>query len=105
MQNSETELVIRISTSESCPAKSADENNLIAGLKQCLRPGAVIALTYRNYVAITSVLWLSEPQEDNSFRAGVRLLGVSAAPQRELPGPPDAPGPLNHSPSLTLSSL
>ena len=109
MPNNQTELVIRISASDSVsrPKNQAEherENNLISELKQCLHPGAVILLTYRQYVAMTCIEWLSEPQEDASFQAGVRFLGVSLLPQRESLETPKAPAPPNAPPTLTLSA-
>jgi|SRR5271165_1643619 len=84
MSGMQTDLVIQISTSALAPGKSVanakktEESRLIEELRQCLQPGVEIALTFPSYKAITSILWLTELQLDHSFRAGVRLLGVSA---------------------------
>jgi hypothetical protein len=58
---------------------------LVTELRRCLRPGAEIALVFRGYMAITSILWLSGPRADSGVRAGVRLLGVSALPAGKHP--------------------
>jgi hypothetical protein len=84
MPGTNTDLVIQISTEElvsnaSC-AQKADEGNLAAELRRCLRPGVEIALVFERYMAITSILWLSGPLPDCSMRACVRLLRVSALP-------------------------
>jgi hypothetical protein len=84
MADTQTDLVIQISTSGLVPgatshnAANAEENRLIMEVWQCLQPGVEIALIFSGYMATTSILWLTEPQLDHSFRAGVRLLRVSA---------------------------
>ncbi len=96
MSDKHTDLVIQISTAGLAPdpmvanVEKTEESRLIAELRRCLQPGVEIALVFEGYMAITSILWLSELQRDGSLRAGVRLLGVSALPveQRE----PAAPG-------------
>lgn len=95
MPDTQTDLVIQISTSQ--PASSAagpnvedgEKNKLIGEIRQCFRPGAEIVLILGGCTAITSILWLSELQQDGCFRAGIRLLGVSALPaeQREPTAP------------------
>lgn len=83
MADTQTDLVIQISTSERVPDatnRNAEENRLILELRQCLQPGVEIALIFPGYLAATSILWVTELQLDRSFRAGVRLLGVSALP-------------------------
>jgi hypothetical protein len=91
MSETHTDLVIQISTSgpESAGtiAEKAEDSQLITELQRCLQPGVEIALVFEGYMAMTSILWLSEPPAGGSVRAGVRLLGVSA-----LPGdPPEEP--------------
>ena len=89
MPDTQTDLVIQISTSQ--PASSApgpnvedgEKNKLIAEIRQCFRPGAEIVLILGGCTAITSILWLSELQQDACFRAGIRLLGVSALPAEQ----------------------
>ena len=91
MPDTQTDLVIQISTSQAAPSapspsvEDTEKNKLIAEIRQCFRPGAEIVLILGGCTAITSILWLSELQQDGCFRAGIRLLGVSALPaeQRE----------------------
>ena len=84
MSDTHTDLVIQISTSSLGPsaatpaAASAADSKLIGELRQCLQPGVEIALVFGSCMAITSILWLADPQDDGSVRAGVRLLGLSA---------------------------
>jgi hypothetical protein len=88
MSDTHTDLVIQLSTSGQAPDTSAqndEESRLITELRWWIRPGVEIALSFRGFMAITSILWLSECQVDRSFRAGVRLLGVSAVPDTEQP--------------------
>ena len=83
MSETHTNLVIQISTAgpaSGATAEGAEEARLIVELRRCLQPGVEIALVFERYMAITSILWLSELQQDSSLRAGVRLLGVSALP-------------------------
>lgn len=84
MSETYTDLVIQISTSgpeaAGTIAEKAEDSRLITELQRCLQPGVEIALVFEGYMAMTSILWLSEPQVDGSVRAGVRLLGVSALP-------------------------
>ena len=81
-----SDLVIQISTwdpqSDAISATDA-ESPLFSELRRCLQPGVEIALSFRGYTAIASILWLSGPLTDLSLRAGVRLLGVSALPVEE----------------------
>jgi hypothetical protein len=84
MSDTHTDLVIQISAAD---ANTADTNadkredrQLIIELKTCLQPGVEIALVFEGYMAMTSILWLSDIQPDGSVRAGIRLLGVSAIP-------------------------
>lgn len=95
MAHTQTDLVVQISAAEpdspTAPKRSGTiaDCRLIAELRRCLQPGAEIALVFEGYMAITSILWLSELQPDGSVRAGVRLLGVSALPgkpRETLPG-------------------
>jgi hypothetical protein len=84
-----TDFVIQISTSASVAdmgGKNAgtSPSPLVAEFQQCLKPGTEIGLVFPGYVAITSVLWLSGPTEDNSVRAGVRMVGISAGPSEHL---------------------
>lgn len=88
MSDTHTDLVIQLSSSTQVPSSpSADneESRLVTELRRWLQPGVEVALSFHGYRAITSILWLSECEEDRSFRAGVRLLGVSAAPAGEQP--------------------
>ncbi len=81
MSETFTDFVIQISTSGSesdTAARKGEDSRLITELQRCLQPGVEIALVFEGYTAITSILWLSEPQADGSVRARVRLLGVSA---------------------------
>lgn len=86
MSDPHTDLVIQISTSAFgsgttlATADKAEDGRLITELRRCLQPGVEIALVLEGYMAITSILWLSELQPDGSVRAGVRLIGVSALP-------------------------
>lgn len=91
MSDTHTDLVIQISTSGPEPETArasipeAQDNRLIQELRRCLQPGVEIALVFESYMAITSILWLSDLQADGSVRAGVRLLGVSAIGDRSKP--------------------
>jgi hypothetical protein len=90
MADTHTDLVIQLSTSGQGPDESGqndEESRLITELRRWIQPGVEIALSFRGCIAITSILWLSECQVDRSFRAGVRLLGVSAQPASEPPAP------------------
>lgn len=83
MSDTQTDLVIQISTSGRVPDatnRNDQEDRLTMEVWRCLQPGVEIALIFPGYMATTSILWLTEPQLDRSFRAGVRLLGVSALP-------------------------
>ena len=85
MTNTRTDFVIQISTPASKEDVSAEglippATPVLAELHKCLKPGAEIGVVFRGYFAVTSVLWLSEPQADGSVRAGVKLVGVSARP-------------------------
>ena len=88
MSDTQTDLVVQISASgldsdmTAATAKSGDDCRLITELRRCLQPGAEIALVFEGYMAITSILWLSDARPDGSVRAGVRLLGVSALPRK-----------------------
>lgn len=78
--------MIQISTSGTAPdaagrkTEKTEEGALSMELRRRLLPGVEIALAFPGYMAITSILWISELELDRSFRAGVRLLGVSALP-------------------------
>ena len=79
------DFVIQISTSASGADVigenvEPDSSPVVAELQRCLKPGTEIGLVFRDYIAITSVLWLSGPTADSCVRAGVRLLGLSARP-------------------------
>lgn len=93
MSDRQTDLVIQISTSGPAPdaanenAAEAEESRLTMELRQCLQPGQEVTLVLRGCMAVTSILWLSELQLDRSFRAGIRLFGVSALPDGERPEP------------------
>ena len=93
MSDTHTDLVIQISTSEAAPdaagrsTEKTEEGELSMELRRRLQPGVEIALAFPGYMAITSILWISELELDHSFRAGVRLLGVSALPAGESPEP------------------
>ncbi len=95
MSETPTDLVIQISTSEpgsggaSSNGEKADESRVVNELRKCLQPGVEIALVFRGYTAITSIVWLSGPLPDRSVRAGVRLLGISALPATEHTGQTD----------------
>jgi len=84
VSNIQTDLVIQISTSEpgsdavGRSIQKAQDSGLIRELRQCLQPGVEIALIFPGYMAMTSILWLTELQLGDSFRVGIRLLGVSA---------------------------
>lgn len=86
MSDTNTDLVIQISTSEPTSdaplanKETADRSQLVHELGRCLQPGAEIALVFGGFVATTSILWLSGPLEAGGLRAGVRLLRVSALP-------------------------
>lgn len=85
MPNTQTDLVVRISTSKldsetAERARGTTTSCLIAELHRCLRPGAEIALVLEGYIAITSILWLSDLQPDGSLHAGIRLVGLSGMP-------------------------
>ncbi len=94
MSDTHTDLVIQLSacaeTSDS-PKEDTEETRLITELRRWLQPGVEVALHFHGFRAITSVLWLSECQQDRSFRAGVRLLGVSALPDGEQPAAESQP--------------
>jgi len=87
MSDTHTDLVIQLAASgqESSSKENSEETSLITELRRWLQPGVEIALSFRGFRAITLILWLSECQGDRSFRAGVRLLGVSALPESEQP--------------------
>lgn len=90
MPDARTDLVIQISASARETPDAAVQSNdtpLIQELRQCLHPGVEIALVFRNYMAITSILWLSDLQPDGSVRAGVRLLAVSGRADRSTASP------------------
>jgi hypothetical protein len=84
MSDTHTDLVIQISPSDSefnassTQGEEANQSRLAGELRQCLRPGVEIALVFRGFTAMTSILWLSGPLPEGGLRAGVRLLGVSA---------------------------
>jgi hypothetical protein len=86
MSDTHADLVIQISASEIAPDAACrntgktEEGELSMELRRRLQPGVEVALAFPGYMAITSILWISEPGLDHSFRAGVRLLGVSALP-------------------------
>jgi hypothetical protein len=86
MSDTHADLVIQVSTSETAPdaagrkTEKTEEGDLSMELRRRLQPGVEVALAFPGYRAITSILWISEPGLDHSFRAGVRLLGVSALP-------------------------
>lgn len=86
MSDTHADLVIQISTSETAPdaagreTDKTEEGELSKELRRRLQPGAEIALAFPGYMAVTSILWISELELNHSFRAGVRLLGVSARP-------------------------
>jgi hypothetical protein len=86
MQDTQEDLVIQISASETAPhaadrnADKTEEGELSMELRRRLQPGVEIALAFPGYMALTSILWISESEMDRGFRAGVRLLGVSALP-------------------------
>lgn len=87
MSATHTDLVIQISTAGTSldvpGTEQASEGTAVAELRRCLQPGAEIALVFRGYMAITSILWLAGPLTDHSLRAGVRLLGVSVLPSQQ----------------------
>jgi hypothetical protein len=56
------------------------EGELIEELRRCLRPGAELAVTLDGFTAVTSILWLSDGEQDRGLQLGVRLVGVSAPP-------------------------
>jgi len=106
MSDTFSDFVIQISTSPLEPDTAGtrvgrdEDNRLIAELRHCLRPGVDIALVFEGYVAMTSILWLSDLQGDGSICARVRLRGVSAlANGLKQSGSPAQDG------SRTLSSL
>lgn len=82
MSDTHTDLVIQISNSapelRDAGSSAIPDRRLIQELRRCLQPGVEFALVFGNYMATTSILWLSDLQPDGSVRAGVRLLGVSA---------------------------
>ncbi len=86
MSDAHTDLVIQISTSETAPdaadrnTEKTGEGELSMELRRRLQPGVEVVLAFPGYMAITSILWISELELGHSFRAGVRLLGVSALP-------------------------
>jgi len=89
MSATHTDLVIQISApllvSDTPGAQQVEEGHLVSELRRHLQPGVEIALVFGSHMAITSVLWLSQPLADRSLRAGVRLLGVSALPAAKHP--------------------
>jgi len=91
MSDMHPDLVIQISASDpdttGATAMQHEDCRLISELKQCLQPGVEIALVFEGYMAMTSILWLSDLQSDGSMRAGIRLLGVSALPDKRLDAP------------------
>ncbi len=91
MSDIHTDLVVRISASDSNSGSAGaalhDKRHLIMELKRCLQPGAEIALVFEGYMAMTSILWLSDLEPDGSVRAGVRLIGVSALPNDKVDVP------------------
>ena len=94
MSDTHADLVIQLSTSAQAPdtsGKNDEASRLMMELRQWIKPGVEIALSFRGCIAITSILWLSECQVDCSFRAGVRLLGVSALPDSEQPASESQP--------------
>jgi len=83
MSDTPADLVIQISASVlAAPVgvNSVSHDTLITELRQRLQPGVEISLMFQRMMATTTVLWLSEVQADGSFRAGVRLVGVSGRP-------------------------
>lgn len=95
MPETRTDFVIQISATASVPDMNVenaetDTHSVVAELERCLKPGAEIGLVLQDYVAITSILWLSESTPDKTLRAGVRLIGISARPLGHLDS---APGP------------
>jgi hypothetical protein len=106
MSDTHADLVIQISTSETASDAAGRKAERTAGelsmeLRRHLQPGVEIALAFPGYMAITSILWISELELDHSFRAGVRLLGVSARPAEESQD--DVPH--SAAPSALFSSL
>jgi hypothetical protein len=94
MSETHTDLVIQLSTSgqeSDASGENNEESKLIPELRRWLQPGVEIALSFHGFKAITSILWLSECQAAGSFRAGVRLLGVSAQPDIEQTVPESQP--------------
>jgi hypothetical protein len=97
MSDTHTDLVIQLSSSARVPGSpdvDNEESRLVGELRRWLQPGVEVALTFHGFRAITSILWLSECEVDHSFRAGVRLLGVSALSEEEQPT--DAQSPDTH---------
>lgn len=82
MPEAQAQLVIEISASHAVAGHNSEPGNCGLGpeLGRSLRPGVEIALAFPGYTAVMSILWISELQQNQSFRAGVRLLGVSALP-------------------------
>lgn len=83
MPEAQAQLVIEISASSAAIAgRNSEPGSCGLGpeLGRNLRPGVEIALAFPGYTAVMSILWISELQQNQSFRAGVRLLGVSALP-------------------------
>ncbi len=82
MSATHTDLVIHIFGSRpalnSPGREKGDQGPLVSELRRCLQPGVEIVLVFGGYLAITSILWLSEPRAESGLRAGVRLIGVSA---------------------------
>lgn len=88
MSDTHTDLVIELSSStpgSNSHSPDNEESRLVTELRRWLQPGVEVALTFHGFRAITAVLWLSECEQDHSFRAGVRLLGVSALSEEEQP--------------------
>ncbi len=89
MPETRTDFVIQISATGAVPPMDAESaqtvaDSVIAELERCLKPGTEIGLVLGDYIAITSILWLSTPTLDKSLRAGVRLVGISARPLGHL---------------------
>jgi hypothetical protein len=84
MPDNHTDLVIQMSTSAAASREpgaapeSTDDSQLIKELDRSLQPGAEIVLILGTYIARTSILWRSSVGQDSSFRAGIRLVCISA---------------------------
>ena len=86
VSNSSADLVVQFSRSSITAdpllrnPQTTELSRLILELGQQLKPGQEIALACQGYVAIASILWVSDFPANHTVSAGVRLLAVSVLP-------------------------